>query len=1157
MSKHRNRDTEQNDPCLSGDGDAELVHLLAEVEVDAGHPAYARLTRRYWKAGDLERALEVAAAGFASNPTYEAGALIYLELLASEGTLESAADVFGQAAAELPQSGRLRLLWAEILAKAGRKDEALRRTREAVELSPQSNEARSLLAKLGGSAPAMDRRSRPMSDPTGQSFVHGESAPNAPYTRSIMELLNEPKFTPLKSGGASHPMDYILADGPDDEATAASAEQPNDRSGRQNHVRNAESTEPRSESTEPHAEARELLPDRTDHAEDDRQRLERIERVEQRADRRPSENTRSRRARQRLATGPHWPANRSLPHNESRRRDSESSEWDGGEDQAAQQSEAKRPQIDPNATLAHAVEIYAKQNQRRRRIIGAVILLLGGAIAGASWFFIQHQQQEVQGDVLQEMAKLQKDRYADYLHVSDALSALLSQNPNDRAAHAAAALVNAHIWSRFSRDRNALHDAHSHLKRAQESLPDAQIATALLALGAGDLPTTDSQLELVPKHARNWHFTVAKSWLFTAMERPSEAATLLKDAASKTSSAAVMFLQARTKRLHGDSAAATAAVEKGLKLSPNHPGLLLEKAALNFTQDIAGREANLAKLEKQVANVNIYRSTLALLRARIAISRAEWTLARKLSDISLKAAPLNFEARLLACEVQLFPGGSVTAALQSLDQLRNLLSNFRPGYQLLTVRAMLLAGHPAQAKRLLSTLTKQGLAPEERKTIGTLRIQSAVRLNDSGTVDKLCSSPKLSPKEAIACIEARYAFGKGEEAAGLVERLKAPVAQKRYLRALGFAFQGKLGGAADLLRHWRINDLPDREAPLYHLAKIYAERGSYMLAVESYRELKRREAGSARSSLGMAVSLAAAGRNAQARSELASFLTNKPTDAQLLLESGRLLLSLDETDLAQSILDAPRIGKKENRPLQLLRGELALRQSRWQSAEQAFQWVLDQSPQSVPALLGRARADHKLGRLKEANEYLARAASAAGTDGRRLMEVALALAEAAMFKRAIKLGTQALKLMRGADSPHEAAKYEALLSVKLLVAPRAVALPAMRMLEHAIASTYAPAVAYLELARAYRSQGKIEKAASTFREALIRDNELVIAHYELGLTLSKDTERRDEALSALSLYLKLRPRGKWAKRAHGLLAALRSTSQAKDGATKQKKRPVK
>lgn len=1130
MSKKRKRkprDTEVHEPA---GGDAELVHLLAAVEVDAGHPTYARLARRYWKTGNVVRALEVAQAGFSANPTCEPGALVYLELLASEGALESAADVFGQAAAEIPRSAQLRLVWAEILDGAGRTEEARRRAREAVELSPRNTDARSLLARLGGGAPPMAHQTRPMADPTGQAFVHGDSGPDdsadhrrphiGAYSRSIMELLNEPKFSAVKNGGASHPMDYILADGAEAEPGP-----PADRPSRPPANARADAEQPpKAQYAEQPHEQRDARP----HSPP-------VPATEAQVDR----ETRQPAPRRRMATGPHLPAHRGG--------------YDQPDNEGQYQRETPRPQIDPNATLAHAVEIYAKQNQRRRRTIGALLLVCVGVVATAGWFFLQHQRLEVQGDVLQEMARLEKDRYADYVQTSDALSALLSQNPNDQKSHAAAALVNAHIWSRFSRDPNALRDAHAHLKRALDSLSKARIANALLALGAGDFDSAKRQLNLIPAPDKDWHYAIAQSWLLTELKNPSEASALLAKAAAETSAAAVYYGKARLNRLQGDIIGAKAALTKGLESSPQHPGLLLEKIALDTTVNEEEREAGLAALEAKVVNANIYRSSLALLRARDAIARREWPLARKLSDIALKADESNFEAQLLASEVLLLPGGDVNAALKALAKLSAVLDQYRPGYKLIPAKAMLLGGHPDQAKQLVSRLTTKGVNRKEQTTLFCLRVLIAETLDDHLTVTTLCEMKPLGRPQTLACVEALYAMGAADKAAELGKSLKLAAAQERYLNALNFTSRQELDKAADLLRHWQINGLPNRDAPLEALARLYGRRGSYLLAVESYGELKRQEANSARASLGLAWNLAAAGRTTQAKAELVSFLTDRPTDTKLLLNSGRLLLSLDEADLVQAIVDSHEAEKDRTPSLQLLRGELALHQRRWQSAEQAFQWVIDQSPQSVPALLGRATAAHTLGRAKEASDYLDRAEKASAGNGERSINVAVALAEAAMFKRALQLGKQATKGMHDAGSLHQAAAAEARLGAKLLVGDKATVAAAMRLLEHAVESSYAPPNAYLELGRAYRSQDKVEKATSMFREALIRDNDLSVAHYELGLTLSKVADRREEAVEALSLYLKLEPVGKLAKRAQGLVAALQ-TAQRPDGKASSNKK---
>jgi len=168
-------------------------------------------------------------------------------------------------------------------------------------------------------------------------------------------------------------------------------------------------------------------------------------------------------------------------------------------------------------------------------------------------------------------------------------------------------------------------------------------------------------------------------------------------------------------------------------------------------------------------------------------------------------------------------------------------------------------------------------------------------------------------------------------------------------------------------------------------------------------------------------------------------------------------------------------------------GQLALARGQWTVAEQEFQKALAEQADSVPALVGVALADVGLGRLKDAEELLAKANTRAPADdvpGRN--EVTLGYAQ--LRARQNRLDEAARLCQEVAAREPDAAWPRYFLGVV-----------------------------------SHRS-GKLTDARTALEAATQRDPALLEAHLELGLVLD-DLERRDDATAALKHGLRLNPRG--------------------------------
>lgn len=122
--------------------------LTEQVERDPGSTAYGALAQWHRERGELSTARAVCEQGFGANPSWPAGALIYLEVLQQLGHVEEASEVFGRAIVHHPLSAELRLAWAAVLSHAGRPREAQRLAYEARDLGPVEGHYQQLATRL-------------------------------------------------------------------------------------------------------------------------------------------------------------------------------------------------------------------------------------------------------------------------------------------------------------------------------------------------------------------------------------------------------------------------------------------------------------------------------------------------------------------------------------------------------------------------------------------------------------------------------------------------------------------------------------------------------------------------------------------------------------------------------------------------------------------------------------------------------------------------------------------------------------------------------------------------------------------------------------------------------------------------------------------------
>ncbi len=116
-------------------------------------PAFGALAREHLAKGELDAARQACLEGFAENPRWVEGALIYLEVLGKLGEVSSAREVYARAITYEPLSAELRLAFAAVLEHERYPREAQRLACEAADLPAPHPPYDALLARLKALTP--------------------------------------------------------------------------------------------------------------------------------------------------------------------------------------------------------------------------------------------------------------------------------------------------------------------------------------------------------------------------------------------------------------------------------------------------------------------------------------------------------------------------------------------------------------------------------------------------------------------------------------------------------------------------------------------------------------------------------------------------------------------------------------------------------------------------------------------------------------------------------------------------------------------------------------------------------------------------------------------------------------------------------------------
>jgi tetratricopeptide (TPR) repeat protein len=1057
--------------------DTSIKELLSAIKRNPGSPAYAVLAERYLEQNMVDDALRVCQEGFSANPSYERGALAYLNVLRRLKDHQQASEVFGRAVAYVPRSAKLRLAWSMILAETGRDKDARRLAREAMDLDPLNKEARALVATLGGT-PTFHTAMPPQADFSSDVKPALEQDHPDEGSLSAQAAAIRPRVRPIGQRTTPHQLFDLTP-----------------RPAFHEHVKNLERFGPSPfDITPPPVDVEQLVPEPAAEPEPEPDLQ-----IEPTAPPRPPTPPRP----------PPVPGQQAPP--------------------PVSTAEAL-----PSSDLQRLTE---RKPRWWLRVLIAIMVL--GAAGTGGYLYYQRLQDQAFADGIEEALKgTISDEQSSFLAAQKRLEELHSERRDDPRASGGLALVNAHLVTRFDGDPSLASRTLQMI--AGDNSDRARVARALLALHAkkpqeaglkgltGDRLDWHARLTRILAHLAQDEIEAAATEIEGALKLP-------------TPSPAILHQAARYYRLRRDPKRSRDLVHRGLKANPRHVGLRIELAILDTQgAGRVPRRSELKQLVKSAGSLARYRARLALLAALVTEKQKDRERTLRLGEEANRLMPEDPEIGTRLGIWRLGAGGTVTKAVALLSRHAPVMSRYDPGVAIWHARALLLSGRPQEARDLLAGTPYERLEDQQQRRYRELEVRCVDYADLPRALARLCTRPRSGLRQRLACVEALLARSQLKAAARLARVIRARrPAWAGYIKGLRALALGDTTLALKHLARVDAKLLPDPIAPRLAQAEALAKQGQVHSAIELLREAVVQDASSVRTRVALAVKLVAGGHDTEAQSILEGVIEDRPTQPSLLAQAGEAFLALGLPQKAQVLIRQAMSTKLQSTSIQLLAGRIELANNQHEAAAKLFNAVLKKQPDNPQALLelGRIMATKRQG--ARARRYFARALRLRPRDPQLLLDLSRVHALTGDYKKAYTTAVAAIRLLRKSDQTHRV--MEALVELARLLRrgdPWAVK-KAEEVLYEATKPKNAPTSAYVEMGLLYRQQKDLNRAVWCFRQATVRDPEHAPAHLQLGLTLAKKRRWRKDAVQALKAFLKLRPKGEEAARVRALIKRLK------------------
>ena len=1125
----------------------ELEQLIEAVQRQPGSRAFALLAARYLAEGAADRALSVCAEGFAVNPAYERGAVVYLQALRANSDVATASEVYGRAIAESPRSVHLRVAWARILLDAGREYEAKLRVREAAEIDPGDKEVRAMLTNLGDTIEGSRRTTsglamgRPLSGGGGGATDGIRQKVAALRPRLSLGISDKRfDFTPVPHGpvqatpGTSEApaldelADFFNAPTPDPLPEAAPpSPRPQAAVVTRPKPQRAPGSSPLTSSPKDLAQDAGATVDDagiTDLSED-------IFALHDEAAAAPPPPPLT------PAPAPEPPAERG-----DRRHSKNLFTIEG--DIATDPS----PQMRPTSPTGPAPAVAQR---RKRRILPlvlsgiAAVVLVVGPVTGVVLY------RKAQRDTLRErlrktMGTLISDDLGAWARARSELCSLADGSRESSALQVSCALVTAHLAGRFQQGE-AKADSRTRLAQAERLAPThpwTLSAAVLLANNTQNRQGPASKLRAIPQERVDWHAALALALTEQLAGRIKRAQALLDSLVRGAAApAAAMALGARLARLQGDGLATQRFLRAGLATAPQHAGLLLQQALFEEEARRAGAgsgedptKQQLAALRARTQQFGPYLSDLALLEARIALRHGQRKhaidLAKRAVAIGAGSRP---EAAWLLGLLELQAGGQAKLAVANFMRAADDFLPIAPRGHLPYAQALLLAGRATEARTLLEGW-KVRPRSGEADAKAALLVSIAQALEDTKSLRRHCGRSKHAAAQQIAaCAEATTALAPGRRAHRWIRRLpKGP--QRAYVEGLEALSRGDAPKAAATLAPLIANKSSGvATKALLALARALLAQRLHGQALPLAERAIQQDSASARAQALMIDVLISAGRDSDALTRLDQLAESAPTDPQLLAAIGRAYLGLGKSAAARAVFQRGTRQHPDSNALAIASAEADLAAGKLDSAVKSLGPVLKRDQQSVSAQLVLGKIAARRGQASAARRHFALALRVRPNDPDLRLEVAVAHAQAKLFKTAGAHGGVAIKTYLEHKRPDRAIEAAVQLSQAFRRGSARELQRAADMLYKMCKHPNATAALFFEFGLVYHLQRDLNEAVWALREALKRDPKHAPALLKLGEIQWSKRAWRTDAKRTFRRYLALAPEGSDAKRVRRLL----------------------
>jgi len=597
--------------------------------------------------------------------------------------------------------------------------------------------------------------------------------------------------------------------------------------------------------------------------------------------------------------------------------------------------EAALPTDEPRAKTRDRVVINKGQGRLAKIVVaGGAAVFLAGASLGLTryglfgWHIVSdfsHKGQwtaEANGAMAKTRKIIGADLYDQTRAASDAISAQSTASPRSQSLIAAAALAEYEFQVRYGRDAARATRADGWLKSIAEangkpeSIPFYAAAAAGRAAAMLDPGVARALLEAASQ--KDTGDPVQEDIAFLRGELELKA----KDAAAATKafsralqiapSARAHYGLARSYILGPDRAKVLVEIAATLAATPNHPGALILKAAIDWADDrsdsavIDGLKPLLdgpAKATASAAELSRAYTLYGLAQA----SRGDVGAARTAFEAALKLDSTNGEALLGQGEV-FFADGRYTEALSRFDTA--------------------VQADPTNPGAIIAD-AKAKLALE--------------RLSDAKT--QLAAAQKAMPKDP----QLTYWLGRAEEAIG-----NKKGAEEAYVGAIG------------------LMTLKDRDAiqPYVALSTLLAGQGRASEASARLNEARAKLPDSAAMQRALGEVAAAQGLFDEAVGHYQSAATKDPHDLRSLFLLGETYLRMRRLDEATAQFDKVAAADRDYPNLAMRRGELLEQSGHVDQALQQFKAALDRAPKDLDLQLRVGAAYVGIGRGEDAYKIL-------------------------------------------------------------------------------------------------------------------------------------------------------------------------------------------